>query len=294
MADQRAKLKQLILDAEALMQTARSESSEIVANAERQARELVTAAKQMHAAAEAEAAELRTAAEADRRRAEVDAQRLGEDARARRTAAIEEARSVATGFGETPSHASEPDTMTATEEEVREASRKVDQMLRVARAEAKARADDLIEQARRRAAQIDEDARRREAVAAKQFRDMQRHMRDEQLEIKTRIAELRSELRSLEAEHASHEPSVEPTDERGLQSSEPVNQPQTPPRELGATGTPERPAMASPTIAPEPNEIEVPATSGFANRLQSRTDEDSAIDEGDEYARAVKRFRRRA
>ena len=55
MVDQRAKLKQLILDAEALMQTARAESRQIVANAEHQAKELVTAARQMHEAAEAEA-----------------------------------------------------------------------------------------------------------------------------------------------------------------------------------------------------------------------------------------------
>ena len=60
-------------------------------------------------------------------------------------------------------------------------------------AEAKARADEMLENARRRAAQIDEDARRREEVAAKQFRQIKRSMQDEQLDLKSRIAELKAE-----------------------------------------------------------------------------------------------------
>jgi vacuolar-type H+-ATPase subunit H len=302
MEAQKAKLKQLILDAETLMQTAKSEARQIVASAEAQARELVDAAWQLHTAAETESSQLRSSAAEIRRQAEEDARRLSDEAQARHLAAIEEARSVVSSPGR-QAQPLPPDMVETTDEDVlREASRRADQMLRVARSEAKARSDELLEQARRRAAQIDEDARRREEVAAKQFREIQRRMRDEQLEIKTRIAELRAELRAVEStiDSPSGEWSdgqkeihidVEPVDEghEGTVTRNPSDVAATPPAaKHGEVKHGEAPPPAVPERRQKPQDTNV------TSRLEPRPQGSDDGEASDEYTRAMRRFRRRA
>ncbi len=295
MEDQKARLKQLILDAEALMQTAKAEARQIVGSAEIQAKELVDAARQLHSAAEAEAAELRAEADRVRRQAEADARNLAEDAQARHQAAIEEARTVVASAPEAqgedppavPVDGEEP-TQPIPDDVLREASERADQMLRVARSEAKARADEMLETARRRAAQIDEDARRREEVAAKQFRLIKRSMQDEQLELKSRIAELRAELRAVEAELSHHAPPGERAREPRVEvdpAPHPIEAPPAAPESAGrAAEEPERPAP-----------IDEPDRVSLADKLAALEAAERAGDGSpDDYAQAMKRFRRRA
>jgi hypothetical protein len=283
MDDQKARLKQLILDAEMLMQTARSEAGQIVARAEARARELVEAARQLHAAAEAESSQLRSTAAETRRRAEEDARRLSDDAQARHLAAIEEARSVVSSPGRPalvqPAQAETRESAPSAEDLLREASEKADQMLRVAR---------------RRAAQIEEDARRREEVAAKQFREIQRRMRDEQLEIKTRIAELRAELRAVGSKAgAQADPDL------GLNDDEiRVDVAPRPSRAASRAESPTPPGPAVDTVPAQTAEP-FPTSPSVASRLgmaDNREERERASDDAtaDEYTRAMRRFRKRA
>ncbi|HEY5652649.1 MAG TPA: hypothetical protein VIW46_14480 [Acidimicrobiia bacterium] len=298
MDDQKARLKQLILDAEMLMQTARSEAGQIVARAEARARELVEAARQLHAAAEAESSQLRSTAAETRRRAEEDARRLSDDAQARHLAAIEEARSVVSSPGRPalvqPAQAETRESAPSAEDLLREASEKADQMLRVARSEAKARSEELIEQARRRAAQIEEDARRREEVAAMQFREIQRRMRDEQLEIKTRIAELRAELRA-----AGSKAGAQADPDLGLNDAEiRVDVAPRPSRAASRAESPTPPGPAVDTVPAQTAEP-FPTSPSVASRLgraDNREERERASDDAtaDEYTRAMRRFRKRA
>ncbi len=292
MEDQKARLKQLILDAESLMQTAKAEARQIVSSAEIQAKDLVDAARQLHSAAETEAAELRTEAEQLRQQAETEARSLAEDAQARHLAAIEEARTVVAAqpapapddltelSGDEESKDEEPAQPTP-DDVLREASEKADHMLRVARSEAKARADELVETARRRAAQIDDDARRREEVAAKQFRQIKRSMQDEQLELKSRIAELRAELRAVESELSHHAPPGERA------------------REVRIDVEPTAPEVAE-HLEDEPAEhepVDEPGRGSLAEKLaalEAAEREQSGDTSPDDYAQAMKRFRRRA
>lgn len=286
MEDQKARLKQLILDAEALMQTAKAEARQIVGSAEIQAKELVEAARQLHSAAETEAAQLRAEAEQVRRHAEAEARELADDANARHLAAIEEARTVAAvaphsapGPNKQPPQQIVEDRPTA-DDVLREASERADQMLRVARSEAKARSDELIETARRRAAQLDEDARRREEVAAKQFRLIKRSMHDEQLELKSRIAELRAELRAVEAELSHHAPPAEQS--QNVQAEVEDSQ-----RSIETTG-----AAGREWVADEPTSGAVLASKLAA--LEAAESERPGVESPDAYEQAMKRFRRRA
>jgi hypothetical protein len=174
----------------------------------------------------------------------------------------------------------EPDRPTP-EDVLRQASEKADQMLRVARSEAKARAEELLETARRRAAQIDEDARRREEVAAKQFREIKRSMQDEQLDLKSRIAELRAELRAVESELKHHAPPGERAHEVRVEAEPTRRRVETP---------------AAPDVVDDPDEpvgderVDEPGV--LANRLAAL----EAAQDGspDDYEQAMKRFRRRA
>ncbi len=197
-AERRERLKRLIVDAERLMRQARRESRDLVESAEQRASALVNAATQLHHAADREASEIRASADAYRAQTESEVRALLDDAHASHRTAIEEARRMT---GEQPDSRRmtddpvEPDT---ADEIVREAREKADHILRVARSEAVARADETLENARRLAAQIDDDARRRNDVAEAQHRATQRHMRDEQMELATRIAELKAELHVLE------------------------------------------------------------------------------------------------
>lgn len=287
MEEQKAKLKQLILDAEALIGSAKAEARHIVRSAEIQAKELVQAARSLHDAAEHEAAQLRAEAERMRGQAEAEAQRLAEDAHARHRAAIEEARVVAApgqdlssersfaSAEETDAAAVEPDDL------LRQASERADQILRVARSEASARSEELLEAARRRAAQIDEDARRREEVAAKQFRQIKRAMQDEQLDLKSRIAELKAELRAVESELGHHAPSTAHTDEANTS----VERPETP-------VAPREPSLTEPAPG-DTSDIESDGV--LASRLAALEAAEGGLERSpDDYAQAMKRFRRRA
>lgn len=282
MDEQKAKLKQLILDAESLMQKAKAEARQIVDSAEMQAKELVEAARHLHAAAESEAAQVRTEAVEVRRRAEAEAQRLAEDAKDRHLAAIEEARTVVTSQpGPAPEQPSGEEARPEPDDVLREASEKADHMLRVARSEAKARADELIETARRRAAQIDDDARLREEVAAKQFRQIKRSMQDEQLELKSRIAELRAELRTVEAELSRY---VTPTPREVHLDVEAAGTPPESP-DPGTSGT----EAAEPGRSPITDVL-----TGKLAALEAAERESTGDEQSDEYSQAIKRFRRRA
>jgi vacuolar-type H+-ATPase subunit H len=281
MDEQKAKLKQLILDAESLMQKAKAEARQIVDSAEMQATELVEAARHLHAAAESEAAQVRTEAEEARRRAESEAQRLAEDAKYRHLAAIEEARAVTSQPGPVPEQPLDEEAQPEPDDVLREASEKADHMLRVARSEAKARADELIETARRRAAQIDDDARLREEVAAKQFRQIKRSMQDEQLELKSRIAELRAELRTVEAELSRY---VTPTP-REVHID--VESARTPPESADPV------TSSTEVVEPGPSPITDVLTGKLA-ALEAAESESTGDEQSDEYSQAIKRFRRRA
>lgn len=271
-------LKNLILDAERLMSAARAEAKELVSSAEIQAKELVDAARQLYAAAEHEAQTIQREAAAIRAAAERQARELADDAQRKHVAAIEQARSITAPAVSDDSVETAAGDVEEAEAAIHDASRRVDQMLRVARSEAKANAEELLEQARRRAAQIDEDARRREDVAAKQHRAMLQSMRDEQLAIRTRIAELRGELRVAEA-----------AAEIGADDSAPsvVSEPHEPPRDEGPLGDvsypPDQPSVAMPM-----RPLTAP-TAGFGSVHAS-----SENDADDDYAKAVRRFRRRA
>ena len=286
MDQDRQQLKELILDAERLMATARVEARALVSSAEIQATELVDAARQLHAAAESESETIRSQAAEVRAAAEHQAQHLLDEAQQKQTAALDAARSIASS--EQGQAAAEPHTETLPADEMAlvEASRRVDQMLRVARSEAKANADELIEQARRRAAQIDEDARRREEVAAKQHRALLLSMRDEQLAIRTRIAELRSELRAAEAAAHPHEFNDAAPSDSDLTGDERGDVP--PVVEEGQRPVPDSPPVRSETMPMRPL-IAQPLTTRQRvahSAIEGETDDD--------YAKAVKRFRRRA
>ncbi len=289
MDQDRQQLKELILDAERLMATARVEAQGLVSSAEIQAKELVDAARQLHAAAESEAQTIRSQAAEVREAAERQAQHLLDEAQRKQVAAINEARSI-TDSEQRQSAAEAPtETLAADEVALVEASRRVDQMLRVARSEAKANADELMEQARRRAAQIDEDAKRREEVAAKQHRALLLSMRDEQLAIRTRIAELRSEMRTAEAAHPNGVSETAPS-ESDFRADDRATEPDDAPP---ATDESER---SLPDPSPDRSEA-MPMRPLVAQPLTARERvAHSAIDgdTDDDYAKAVKRFRRRA
>lgn len=284
----REQLKNLILDAERLMATARVEARELVSSAEMQAKELVDAARQLHAAAESEAHTIRSEAAEARASAERQARQLLDEAHQCQVAAIDDARSISSPKERQPTGVA-TDARPSDEVALDEASRRVDQMLRVARSEAKASADELMEKARRRAAQIDEDARRREEVAAKQHRALLLSMRDEQLAIRTRIAELRSELRAAESAVDSDE----------IIAFDPPDPNDTAPNERRDTVPPvaEERQRSEPEPAPIRNEPMPmrPLITQPSNARNQRTAHPATEGEtDDDYAKAVKRFRRRA
>ena len=95
MDQDRQQLKELILDAERLMATARVEARALVSSAEIQAKELVDAARQLHAAAESESETIRSQAAEVRAAAEHQAQHLLDEAQQKQTAALDAARSIA-------------------------------------------------------------------------------------------------------------------------------------------------------------------------------------------------------
>lgn len=160
-------------------------------------------------------------------------------------------------------------------------------MLRVARSEAKARADEMLEAARRRAAQIDEDARRREEVAAKQFRETKRAMQAEQLELKSRIAELRAELRAVESELGHHAPPGEQDRESSL-DVEPA------PEDIDVAAPVSEPVTPRDTEPERPEPVEEPVRISLAEKLAALEAAERADGSPDDYAQAMKRFRRRA
>ena len=284
-------LKNLILDAERLMATARTEAKELVSSAETQAKELVAAARHLYAAAEDEAQTIHREAAAIRAAAEREARDLSDEARRKHVAAIEQARSIAG-----PATADEPGETTSgdgddAEAAIRDASRRVDQMLRVARSEAKANADELLERARRRAAQIDEDARRREEVAAKQHRAMLHNMRDEQLAIRTRIAELRGELRAAEAAAALDAGDNPPT--AVTESTESARE--ASPRDRAPVESEPSPLDNTPPPPPHEPSVAMPMRPLMAPAGSHRSGQPSPVNEtDDDYTKAVRRFRRRA
>jgi hypothetical protein len=112
-------------------------------------------------------------------------------------------------------------------------------------------------------------------------------MQDEQLELKSRIAELRAELRAVESELGHHAPpgeqdrevriDVEPAPEE-IDDAAPVHEPVTP-----------RDAE------PEPAEpAEEPVRVSLAEKLAALEAAERADGSPDDYAQAMKRFRRRA
>lgn len=270
----RETLKRLIVDAERLMSRARLESEEIVENAEQRARSLVDAATELYRSAEAEAAQIREAADRYRSEAEADAGVLRETARSDHRRAIDEARRVveaSPGRATSTGGAGEDLELQDTERLLQEAVDKADRILRVARSEATARADEMLEAARRRISQMEEDARRRNETAASEHREIQRRLRGEQLELKTRIAELREEVGA--AERRRREPTVET---RLSEAPMDVASPEP------ATSAPEGVEAPQPTFVERALSVSTPEP-----RVHGR-DEDS------DYGKAIRRFRRRA
>ena len=120
-----------------------------------------------------------------------------------------------------------------------------------------------------------------EEVAAKQFRQLKRSLQDEQLELKSRIAELRAELRAVESELSHHAP---PGRREMHIEVEPATQGSAPPQ------TPPSPVPADEVV----DESGGGVLADKLAALEASEGELSGEESGDEYAQAMKRFRRRA
>jgi vacuolar-type H+-ATPase subunit H len=179
--DERVRLEALVNEAEKLVDLARDEAERIVEAARqettRKVEMLMAQAEELRRTAEAESAEVLREAEEARRAARQEADDLLAEARRTHDEMIRRAGTV-----EAP--------------DVGDARSEADKNLRLARAEAAARTAEVVEAGRRRAENMEAEARLRVEELRRQHREMQRRMRDEEMDARARIAALEERLQS--------------------------------------------------------------------------------------------------
>lgn len=184
----RARIEALVTEAERLVDLARAEADRIVSSAReettRKVEGLVAQAEELRSAAETEAAEMLREAEESRQAARAEADIILTQARETHDDIVRRAHSLdEKPAGSDPRPVSPP----AGAAEARDEANRI---LRVARAEAEARAAEIVEEARRKVENMEADARRRVEELRRSHRQMQRKMRDEEMEARRRIEEL--------------------------------------------------------------------------------------------------------
>lgn len=183
----RGELEALVRDVQRLVELAQQEAARIVADARaettRRVEELVIQAEELRQVAETELAEARQETDRIRREARAEADRLLAQARETHDQVVQSAQKVE-GAGDRAG------TDPTSAEDLQEARAKADKLLRLALAEAKARSAEMLEQARRRAESVEAEARAKIDELKREYREMQRRLREEEIAVKARIADL--------------------------------------------------------------------------------------------------------
>ncbi len=190
-ADARAQIAGLVADAERLLELARRQGEELIEEARSKAddltAELTAEAKRTLADAQRQSDALREEAERDRRRA---------------AEILEQA----------PAQAAGAPAVTANE------------VLRIAQAEAEARARELLDETHRKIENAETEGRRRLEQMRSTYRTMQQQIRREEFAAKARILALREETEELEARIAQ---AKNPLGESSSAGHRPADRPET-------------------------------------------------------------------
>lgn len=212
----RAHLESLVAEAERLVGVAREEANRIVARAREETthkvQRLIAEADRLRSSAEHEVDEVRQEAEEIRRAARAEADIVLARARSVHDEIVRRARQVDSAPPPGPQSRSAVEAGTGPSP-VDEARTEADRILRVARAEAEARAAEIMEEARRKAENIEADGRRRVDGMRATYRGLQRRMREEETAVLDRIAAYEERLATLKERlesEARHESRPEP------------------------------------------------------------------------------------
>lgn len=173
----RARIAGLVADAEKLLEVARQQAAEMIEDADRRAEERV---RQMTAAAQS------IVSQAKREAAMITA-----EAESAAAATIASQDQAADGR-----HVAEA-----------ESARSADEFLRVAKAEAQARAQELMDETHRKIENAETEARRRLEAMRNDYRTMQQRIRQDEFAAKARLLELREETAALESKLGLIDPS---------------------------------------------------------------------------------------
>lgn len=213
----------MVRDAQHLVELAQAEAARIVSDAReettRRVEDLLKQAEELREVAQAELVDANEEAEQVRREARSEADRLLAHARSTHDQVVKSALEV-----------EKADTGGASlSADLNDARKKADKILRVARAEAEARSAEIIEQAGRRAENAERNARAKVEALKGEYREMQRNMREEEIAVKARIADLEYQAGAKpgSAKHTDESP-AEPRETGPATRSEPESRPDEP------------------------------------------------------------------